>query len=169
MLAEASAATPACEPVISAISDLPRPTAKAERLYITGNDILANRTYVDASSYAPGEVRSRFQALEAAVHGGCHAFVIRSTGWQVNWQVQQLPFESGDAPVVAFQLTTSALTGTRNRRVYLYAAVGDNRLIFMKGDDVTNNPTLPSSIVQAQIHKIMTVKTATPATSAPTQ
>ncbi|MFD0351451.1 hypothetical protein ACFQ0M_46140 [Kitasatospora aburaviensis] len=77
-----------------------------------------------------------------------------------------MPFEGLEAPAVGFRILspTGALETTGGTTtVHLYAAVGDNRILFSKIDDTANHPTLPADLVTAQIHRLLTAPTPAPA------
>ncbi|MGW2373354.1 MULTISPECIES: hypothetical protein [Kitasatospora] len=42
--------------------------------------------------------------------------------------------------------------------VYLYAAVGDNRVVISVVDDAANAPALRADLVAAQIHRLVTAR-----------
>lgn len=58
---------PECAPVLRAMFE--RPAGSVSRWYVTGNNVLANRTQIDVAGLADGLSRDRFEALRAAVTG----------------------------------------------------------------------------------------------------
>ncbi|MET8622559.1 hypothetical protein ABZW30_02150 [Kitasatospora sp. NPDC004669] len=49
--------------------------------------------------------------------------------------------------------------------VFLYVAVGENRVLFVMSDDTAHAPALRTDLVTAQIHRVVTAAPS-PATSA---
>ncbi|MFB7616465.1 hypothetical protein [Kitasatospora sp. NPDC056181] len=146
---------PACGPVLTAVSEqLPD---SARRWYVTGNNVLGNRTLADLGSVPDGRSRERFDALERAVYGGgCTGFRTDS-GPQL--RVEAVPAEGLEVPAVGFRIVapTGAVASQGGfTRVYLYAAVGDNRVLLLTGDDTARTPALRSDLVTAQVHRLAT-------------
>ncbi|MFC5889246.1 hypothetical protein [Kitasatospora aburaviensis] len=155
---------PACAPIITVLAE--QPDAAARRLYVTGNNARRNRTAADIGSFPKDHVRQRFDALAAAVSGGCSRFRLPGPGGDRELEVEAVPFEGLEAPAVGFRILspTGALETTGGTTtVHLYAAVGDNRILFSKIDDTANHPTLPADLVTAQIHRLLTAPTPAPA------
>ncbi|MFF2548953.1 hypothetical protein ACFVUY_41225 [Kitasatospora sp. NPDC058063] len=149
---------PACAPVLTVMSE--RPAASARRWYVTGNNVLGNRTLVDVGSFTDGRSKERFDALEAAVHGGgCTGFRLDNGGSGADLRVEPVPSAVPEAPAVGFRVVspTGAVTSQGGfTRVYLYAAVGDNRVLFLTGDDTAHDPALRTDLVTTQIHRLVT-------------
>ncbi|MEV6979139.1 hypothetical protein [Kitasatospora sp. NPDC093806] len=148
----------ACAPVLAVLSE--QPQASARRWYVSGNNVLGNRTLVDAAGLPEGRSRERFEALKDAVYGGgCTAFRPEGGTGGARLRVEAVPSEVTEAPAVGFRILspTGAVNGAGGfTRVYLYAAVGDNRVLFLKGDDTAHAPALPADLVTAQIHRLVT-------------
>ncbi|MCX5209034.1 hypothetical protein OG689_06970 [Kitasatospora sp. NBC_00240] len=161
----AAKAYPACAPVLAVLSETP--SARAGVLYVTGNNVLGNRTAVDLASFPPGRVRERFDALKAAVHGGCTQFRVRSDG--PTFTVRSAAADVAGIPAVAFTCTTptGAVTSPGGiTRTVLYAAAGDNRLLFALTDDTALHPVLRADLVNAQVNRFLAA-TGSPVPSAP--
>ncbi|MFJ3793348.1 hypothetical protein [Kitasatospora sp. NPDC090091] len=173
---KAAERNPACAPIITVLAE--QPDAAARRIYVTGNNVRRNRTGAYLGSFPEGHVRQRFDALTAAVSGGCSRFRLPGPGGDRELQVEAVPLEGLEAPAVGFRILspTGALETTGGATtVYLYAAVGDNRILFTKIDDTANHPTLSADLVTAQIHRLVVTaqtptptSTTTPAVPAPT-
>ncbi|MFI6449805.1 hypothetical protein [Kitasatospora sp. NPDC050543] len=75
-----------------------------------------------------------------------------------------MPADAMEAPAVGFRILSPtgavALPGGFTR-VYLYAAVGDNRVLFLTADDTAHAPALRADLVTAQIHQLATATTST--------
>ncbi|MFJ1705933.1 hypothetical protein [Kitasatospora sp. NPDC088346] len=153
--AETAAGSPECGSVLAAVTEQPR--ARWGAVYVVGNNTLGNRTEVDLGSFDPGRVRARFDALSAAVHGGCPRLRIPAGSGYRTLTVREVPFDRLDVPAVCFALddpsggfaSTGGLT-----TVVLYAALGDNRVRFATADDTGKAPALRADIVQAQLRKL---------------
>ncbi|MFG2918872.1 hypothetical protein ACGF0D_39060 [Kitasatospora sp. NPDC048298] len=146
---------PACGPVLTAVSEqLPN---SARRWYVTGNNVLGNRTLADLGNIPDGRSRERFDALEHAVYGGgCTGF--RADGGP-QLRVEAVPVEGLEVPAVGFRIVapTGAVASQGGfTRVYLYAAVGDNRALLLTADDTAHTPALRSDLVTAQVHRLAT-------------
>ncbi|WP_189926625.1 hypothetical protein [Kitasatospora xanthocidica] len=147
---------PGCGPVLTAVSEqLPD---SARRWYVTGDNVLGNRTLADLGSLADGRSRERFDALERAVYGGgCTGF---RAGSGPQLRVEAVPVEGLEVPAVGFRIVapTGAVASQGGfTRVYLYAAVGDNRALLLTADDTVRTPALRSDLVTAQVHRLATV------------
>lgn len=146
---------PACAPVLTAVSE--QPATAARRWYVTGDNTLANRTLVDVGSFTDGRSKERFDALEAAASGGCTGFHLDGAGGGIDLRVEPVPAGTSEVPAVGFRVV-SPTGGVTSRggftRVYLYAAVGDNRVLFHTGDDTAHQPALRTDLVTAQIHRL---------------
>ncbi|MGV9269111.1 hypothetical protein ACWDRR_31100 [Kitasatospora sp. NPDC003701] len=160
---------PACAPILTALSE--QPAASARSLYVTGNNVLGNRTLVDVGSFPGGRVRERFDALAAAVRGGCPGFRMESGVGAAELRVEEVPADALEAPAVGFRILSptgavASVGGTT--RVYLYAAVGDNRILFSMVDDTAQAPALRADLVAAQIRRLVTAGASPGTPTAPT-
>ncbi|MFF3068936.1 hypothetical protein ACFVSN_02035 [Kitasatospora sp. NPDC057904] len=161
-MADAAQRYPACAPVLTAMSE--RPGASARRWYVTGNNVLGNRTLVDVGGFTGGRSKERFEALKAAVYGGgcTDVRVDDGRGGSVDLRVEPVPSDTPEVPAVGFRvLTPTAAVASSGgfTRVYLYAAVGDNRILFFTGDDTVHKPALRTDLVTAQIHRLTAAAT----------
>uniref|UniRef100_UPI000539AE3E hypothetical protein n=1 Tax=Kitasatospora sp. MBT63 TaxID=1444768 RepID=UPI000539AE3E len=162
---QAAAASPGCAPVVAALTEEPR--ARARAVYVIGNNTFGNRTTVDLGAFAPGEVPARFDALAAAVRDGCRELKVPTGAGNRTIRVREVAFEDAGVPAVAFALdspTGAVASAGGFSTAVLYAAVGDNRVLFELGDDTAKSPALRADIVRAQIRKA-TARTAPPATA----
>ncbi|MGW4897517.1 hypothetical protein ACWEQL_35495 [Kitasatospora sp. NPDC004240] len=135
-----------------------RPENSVRRWYITGNNVLGNRTLVDLASFSDGRSRERFDALQKAVHGGgCTGFRLSDTGPHL--RIEPIPAPAPEAPTVGFRIVspTGAITSQGGSTwVYLYTAIGDNRILFTTHDDTAHAPTLRTDLVNAQTRRLTT-------------
>ncbi|WP_030269936.1 hypothetical protein [Streptomyces sp. NRRL B-24484] len=158
--ADAVAATarqyPACAPVLALFSE---EESVGRYYHVTGNNVLGGLTRLGLLGAAGG--RERYDALASAVYGGgCTGFRLAS-GPQV--QVEAVGTEGLEAPAVGFRIVTATgaqLSPGGVTRDYLYAAVGDNRALFLTADDTANAPVLRADLVNAQIHRLVAAASA---------
>ncbi|MBV6700204.1 hypothetical protein KV557_24385 [Kitasatospora aureofaciens] len=158
-MADAARRYPACAPVLMALSE--QPAASVRRWYVTGNNVLGNRTLVDVAGLPDGRSRERFDALKDAVYGGgCTSFRLdNGSGSGADLRVEPVPSDALETPAVGFRIVapTGAVTSQGGfTRVYLYAAAGDNRILFLTADDTAHAPALRTDLVTAQIHRLAT-------------
>ncbi|MEU4114957.1 hypothetical protein AB0F71_10730 [Kitasatospora sp. NPDC028055] len=157
-IARAAKRSPGCAPVLDAMIEQ---SADAARLtYVTGDNTRSNRTLVEVAAVPGGRARERFEALRDAVHGGsCTSLRLSDRFGAEPLEVEPVASQASEVPVVGFRLLSS--TGAATSRggstwLYLYAAVGDNRAVFCKIDDTALAPSLPTDLVTAQIHRLVT-------------
>ncbi|MFF1903030.1 hypothetical protein [Kitasatospora sp. NPDC058218] len=159
---------PACAPILTVLSE--QPAASARSLYVTGSNVLGNRTLVDVGGFPAGRVWERFDALAAAVHGGCPGFRMESGIGAAELRVEAVPSAELEAPAVGFRAlspTGAVASAGGSTRVYLYVAVGDNRILFSVVDDTAHAPALRADLVTAQIHRLVTAGAPPAAATAP--
>ncbi|MFD7414534.1 hypothetical protein, partial [Kitasatospora purpeofusca] len=148
---------PECAPVLRAMFE--RPAGSVSRWYVTGNNVLANRTQIDVAGLADGLSRERFEALRAAVTGGgCTGLRVDNGKGGVQLTVEPVPSPGLDVPAVGFQVRTptGAVTSPGGlTRVYLWAAVGDNRVLFLTADDTAHAPALRTELVTPQLKRLV--------------
>ncbi|WP_327072465.1 hypothetical protein OG196_04185 [Kitasatospora purpeofusca] len=148
---------PECAPVLRAMFE--RPAGSVRRWYVTGNNVLANRTQIDVAGLADGLSRERFEALRAAVTGGgCTGLRLDNGNGGVQLTVEPVPWPGLDVPAVGFQVRTptGAVTSPGGlTRVYLWAAVGDNRVLFLTADDTAHAPALRPELVTPQLKRLV--------------
>lgn len=68
-----------------------------------------------------------------------------------------MEFDGLEVPAICFGLDdpTGAITTTGGfSTVILYVALGDNRVLFMTGDDTAKTPAVRADIVRAQLRKV---------------
>ncbi|MFE3877720.1 hypothetical protein ACFXPX_25425 [Kitasatospora sp. NPDC059146] len=157
-IARAAQRKPACAPVLDAMIEQSADSARLT--YVTGDNNLGNRTSVQLAGVPGGRARADFEALRDAVHGGgCTSLRLNDRSGAEPLEVEPVAFQALEVPVVGFRLLspTGAMAGRGGfTRLYLYAAVGDNRAVFYKGDDTALAPALPTGLVTAQIHRLVT-------------
>ncbi|MFF7994741.1 hypothetical protein ACFZDG_33840 [Kitasatospora xanthocidica] len=154
-VADATRRYPACAPLLTAIFE--RPAESVRVTYVTGNNTLANRTEVGLASFPAGRSRERFDVLEQAVYGrGCTGFTMNADAPHA--RVEPFTPEATEAPAVGFRLVFSPDVGSQGgfTLVFLYTAVGDNRILFGTSGDTTPPPVLRTDLVTAQIHRLTT-------------
>ncbi|WP_159400289.1 hypothetical protein [Streptomyces sp. XY431] len=148
---------PECAPVLRAMFE--RPAESVRRWYVTGNNVLANRTQIDVAGLADGRSRERFEALRAAVTGGgCTGLRLDNGNGGVQLTVEPVPWPGLDVPAVGFRVRTptGAVTSPGGlTRVYLWAAVGDNRVLFLTADDTAHAPALRPELVTPQLQRLL--------------
>ncbi|MFJ8431361.1 hypothetical protein ACIQ9P_08670 [Kitasatospora sp. NPDC094019] len=171
----ASRQHPECAPVLRAMFE--RPAESVGRWYVTGNNVLANRTRIDVAGSADGLSRERFEALRAAVTGGgCTGLRLDNGNGGVQLTVEPVPWPGLDVPAVGFRVRTptgAVASAGGFTRVYLWAAVGDTRVLFLTADDTAHAPALRPELVTPQVRRLLAVTgdgpadPAAPAASAP--
>lgn len=143
----AAAGNPDCAPVINALA--PPSGPYTEHNHISGGsagDVL--RTRITA---LPGtEARGRFDALRDAVHGG-RCTTLRLSAEAVAFALEPMPVDGLDVPTVGFRLRSTGGTVL----LALYAAVGENALLFSVGDEATRKPALRTDLVTAQVKRVL--------------
>ncbi|MER7761090.1 hypothetical protein [Streptomyces sp. NPDC097619] len=141
-----SAASPGCAPLAAAV--LVHPLVDEASVHVTAE----TKLHVSAGALSPGAGRAAFAGLARAVHGGCPVPVVPTPEGDATYTVRPVPFSAVEAPVVAFLLDATWGTGGE-RWTAVYAAVGDNRLLFHTYDDIAASPTVPEQHVRAQLRK----------------
>ncbi|MDY0814378.1 hypothetical protein [Kitasatospora purpeofusca] len=153
----ASQQHPECAPVLRAMFE--RPAGSVRRWYVTGSNVLANRTQIDVAGIADGLSRERFEALRAAVTGGgCTGLRVDNGKGGVQLTVEPVPWPGLDVPAVGFRVRTptgAVASAGGFTRVYLWAAVGDNRVLFLAADDTAHAPALRPELVTPQLQRLL--------------
>ncbi|MFG2848823.1 hypothetical protein ACGF12_37590 [Kitasatospora sp. NPDC048296] len=158
---------PACAPVLTVMSD--QMVGSTRLWYVTGSNTFANRTLVDVGGIPGGRSHERFDKLKDAVYGGgCTGFRPDKPYGGDQLQVEPVSSDALEAPAVGFRilLPTGAMTSQGGLTwVFLYVAVGENRVLFFMADDTAHAPALRTDLVTAQIHRLVT---AVPSPDTPT-
>ncbi|MFI5531786.1 hypothetical protein ACIA8O_24960 [Kitasatospora sp. NPDC051853] len=145
----AAAGNPDCAPVINALA--PPSGPYAEHGYVSGGsagDVLKARV-----TAVPGaEARGRFDTLRDAVHGG-RCTTLRLSAETAAFQLEPMPVDGPDVPTVGLRLRTTSGGGTV--LLVLYAAVGENSLLFSVSDEAQRKPALRTDLVTAQINRVL--------------
>ncbi|MFJ9948204.1 hypothetical protein [Kitasatospora sp. NPDC091207] len=160
---------PACAPIITVLAE--QSDVAVRRLYVTGNNVRGNRTLTDISSFPQGHVRQRFDALAAAVSGACSHFALPGPNGDRELRVEAVAADGLEAPAVGFRIlspTGAVETTGGTTTIHLYAAVGDNRVLFTTVDDTAHQPALRADLVTAQIHRLVTATAPTTPTATAT-
>ncbi|MEV0192897.1 hypothetical protein AB0I39_30740 [Kitasatospora purpeofusca] len=148
---------PECAPVLRAMFE--RPAGSVRRWYVTGSNVLADRTRIDVAGLADGLSRESFEALRAAVTGGGWTGLRLDNGnGGVQLTVEPVPWPGLDVPAVGFQVRTptgAVASPGGFTRVYLWAAVGDNRVMFLTADDTAHAPSLRTELVTPQLKRLV--------------